>query len=159
MLGPSHRLAGAAAWTGIAPLLGVSGWQLAAGVLVAAATANGRLSPDMDRYPILGKCIPGGHRGITHWYVIPLLIFVGSYYVWHIWPNRYVILLMWAISIAWASHILTDGVFGRIPIWPKGLRRWRYMGLGLRTGGKIEKLFAVPVFIAAGLWFTFITYG
>lgn len=151
MMGPSHRVAGVVAWLAVAPALGIHGWPILAGAMFAGATANGRLSPDADRYPWLTKIIPGGHRGILHWWVLPA---VAIWYVSHMTgPYQWQVA---AVSVAWASHIATDGVFGRIPMLPRLIRggksRWRYFGLCLKTGGRIEQWVAVPSFVLVGLW-------
>jgi membrane-bound metal-dependent hydrolase YbcI (DUF457 family) len=152
MMGPDHRIAGVVAWFAAVPPLGVHGWPVAAGAVVAGATAHGRLSPDADQFHWLAKVIPGGHRGITHWWVFPLAGIWWATYL--IGPYRWELAV---ISIAWASHIITDAVFGKVPILPKlfkghGHSRWVYLGLGLKTGGKIEYWVAVPAFILFGLW-------
>jgi hypothetical protein len=150
MMGPSHAVAGGVAWIAVAPLFGVHGWPLVAGVAVAAVSAHGRLSPDCDRYPLLAKFIPGGHRGLTHWWPWPVLaVFLAG-------PPPFT--LSWpvlAVAVAWASHDVTDAVFGKVPIWPKITRhgvRWRCWGLGFRTGGWVERWIAVPGFVLFAAW-------
>ena len=146
MLGPSHRVAGVAAWAAVVAATGTPAVAAVSGVVVAGAAAHGRLSPDMDRYPLLGKLCPGGHRGITHFWPV-LAVFAAAAYLagpqWWWLPA--------AAGVAWASHIVTDGVFGRIPVWRRR-GKWLYRGCGLRTGGLIERCLAVPVFAAGGLW-------
>jgi hypothetical protein len=56
---------------------------------------------------------------------------------------------------AWVSHIATDGVFGRVPVWRSG-GKWLYRGLRLRTGGMVEKAVAVPVFIVLAGWLAYL---
>lgn len=134
-------------WLAAAPALHVTGWQYPAGVLVASVFAHGRLSPDADRYPLMRRFIPGGHRGITHWWLLPVLGFIAA---------RMYVPLEWqwaplAVVAGWASHIVADAVFGRVPIYPRR-GRWARWGVGLRTGGTLEKWAAVPALFAAAAW-------
>lgn len=145
-MGRSHRLAGASLWLAAAPAFGVHGWHWLAGAAIAGACAHGRLSPDMDVYPLLGKVIPGGHRGVTHFWLWPLLLAAAAALVPYGW-------VVAAVAVAWGSHVATDGVFGRVPVWPRrGISRWRYAGVGLRTGGLLERAVAVPAFLALAAW-------
>lgn len=152
MMGPSHRVLGSVAWLGAAPLIDrdILWWQLAAGILVAGATAHGRLSPDADRYPMLGRVIPGGHRGVTHWWPLPLVIYLIGVATARsdMWSFR-VDWIIFAVAVAWASHDVSDFVFGKIPIFRKR-RHWKTAGLGFRTGGAIEKFVAVPLIALYG---------
>lgn len=147
MLGPNHRIAGVVAWGTLAVPLGANLPELAGGLFIAAATSHGRLSPDADRYPILCKIIPGGHRGVLHWWLLPaLLLWFAPRFGGFWWIAA-------AVGLAWASHIITDGIFGSIPLLPRVTRRgWLKGGLGLRTGGRVEKWVAVPLIIGAGLY-------
>jgi hypothetical protein len=142
--GPTHRLAGAAAWLAVAPTLPVQPWQIAAGAVVAGATANGRLSPDMDQsYYLTGRYIPGGHRGITHFWAVPIVPAAAAPLAgdsgW----------LLLALAVAWWSHHVMDGIFGRVPVLPRARRGWEYAGVGLRTGGQAERWVAQPLAGAA----------
>jgi membrane-bound metal-dependent hydrolase YbcI (DUF457 family) len=145
MMGRSHVVAGVAGWALVVPLLGFHGWAAVVGAVVAGSCAHGRLSPDCDRYPLLGKVLPGGHRGITHLWLWPVgalwLAGLAGQYRW----------LVAAVAVAWLSHVLGDAVFGRVPVWPRrhGWVRW---GLGLRTGGFVERWVAVPVMVCVGAW-------
>lgn len=147
MMGKSHRIAGAATWTLVVDLAHVPYLQAAAGLVIAAAASHGRLSPDMDRYPWLTKVIPGGHRGITHFWLLPGLFMVGAWFARSLWwaPT--------ALAVAWGSHITTDGVFGRIPVWRAG-GKWKYWGLRFKTGGPVEYWLAVPLFVVLAAWAT-----
>jgi membrane-bound metal-dependent hydrolase YbcI (DUF457 family) len=148
-MGSGHRAAAAAAWLGVAPLLGVHDWrQLAAGVVVAGACGDGKLSPDADQRGVSAKLIPGGHRAITHWWPVPLLIWWGST---HAGLYGWAVL---AVAVAWASHVLADAVFGEIPVWPKR-GGWYRVGLGLKTGGRIERA-ATPVLAAVAAWLAWV---
>lgn len=142
MLGPSHLLFGAATYTAVgvlyqhAPLT-----QVIIGAVAATATSSGVLSPDMDqRAPfewartILGPAskLLAHRRGITHWWAIPVIA-----WVW--WLPTIIPSAQWAATaliIGWASHIIGDGIFGRIPLLPG----WGPMyGLSIRTGQWVEE--------------------
>jgi LexA-binding, inner membrane-associated putative hydrolase len=83
MLGSTHRLFGAASGAGLAVALGWPAWQAVASAALAAATAAGALSPDLDqRGPwrvadnvlpdeALGAGGPMRHRGLAHWWALP----------------------------------------------------------------------------------------
>jgi membrane-bound metal-dependent hydrolase YbcI (DUF457 family) len=155
MMGPSHRIAGVAAWLGVAPLVGVTDWRVAAGAGVAGAFAHGRLSPDMDIYPLLGTLIPGGHRGITHVWIWPVLVALLAFACR---PAGWWFVVL-AVAVAWGSHVAADGVFGRVPVWPKRRRgprggRWRYAGVGWRTGGVVEQVVALGL-LGVVVWLGF----
>ncbi|HEX5347875.1 MAG TPA: metal-dependent hydrolase [Pseudonocardiaceae bacterium] len=144
MMGPSHRVAGVAAWLAVAETAGLTALPAAAGAVIAAATSHGRLSPDMDRYPFLGRVIPGGHRGITHWWPVLALFAVLLWTPAPWW-------IAGALATAWGSHILADAVFGRVPVWwARG--KWECHGLGFKTGGPVELWLAVPVFTVVAVW-------
>lgn len=138
------------AWVAFAPHLGVSGpVNLTAGLAIAAATSHGRLSPDMDRYYGEGPRLAAQHRRLPHWFPVTLAAFDVAGLAG---PYSWVVL---AVAVAWASHVVTDAVFGKVPLYPrlvKGKRgRWVKVGLGLHTGGVAERLVAVPAMCAAGL--------
>jgi len=138
-MGPSHRLAGVASWLAYADVTHTVGLPLVGGVVIAAATSHGRLSPDTDMYPPLKGVV--AHRGITHFWVWPVLLYLaalGSGAWWWV---------LGAVAVGWGSHVVTDAVFGRVPVWPS-----RRLGLRLRTGGPVEYGVAVPVFIVACGW-------
>jgi membrane-bound metal-dependent hydrolase YbcI (DUF457 family) len=114
-------------------------WQAAAGAVVAAGFARGKLSPDADQRGVSAWLIPGGHRGVTHWPVALAVLAVAAVVFvppgWQ-WAAR-------AVLAGWTSHLAMDGIFGRIPVWPTA-GGWRRAGLGLRTGGITERL-ATPL--------------
>jgi membrane-bound metal-dependent hydrolase YbcI (DUF457 family) len=149
MMGRSHVVAGVAGWALVVPLLGFHGWPVVVGAVVAGSCAHGRLSPDCDRYPLLGRLVPGGHRGLTHWWPVPI---TGLWAASFAGPYRW---LAVAVVVGWASHILGDAVFGRVPLWPRlrrrGRSRWFVGGVGLKTGGMLERWVAVPAFGLTGL--------
>lgn len=148
MMGPSHRVAGVAAWLAFADLTRAAAVPVAAGVVLAAATSHGRLSPDMDNYPLLAKVIPGGHRGIAHWWPVPALFLLALFTSVPWW-------IPVSVTVAWGSHLVTDAVFGKasrnrpagVPVL-RSRGRWRYVGVGLKAGGATEKWVAVPLFLA-----------
>jgi len=148
-MGDGHRPAACAAWLGTAPLLGVHDWRiLAAGTIVAGATGAGRLSPDADRYPLLAKLIPGGHRAVTHWWPVPLLAWwVSTLAGVHGW-------MVLAVAVAWASHLVADAVFGEVPVWPCH-GGWVRAGMGLRTGGWVERA-VTPILVVAAVWLAWV---
>jgi hypothetical protein len=137
-MGPQHRVAAAAAWLATATHLGVGGWQLAAGTVIAGAAGHGILSPDVDQRGLLADVIPGGHRGITHWWPIPVAMW---------WA-------VLAVAIAWASHIAADAIFGAVPLTPRLRGGWVHSGIGLRTGGFTERWVARWVLLAIVVWLT-----
>jgi hypothetical protein len=156
MMGPSHRLAGAVCWLAAAPLLAQAAvWQLVLGAAVAAAFAHGRLSPDIDRKWKY-------HRGVTHFWLWPVLLYAAGRWFEHAQPGSPVIAtVIYAVAIGWASHVSTDAIFGLVPLLPRIIPHgrssfrsphWQYAGLGFQTGGLVEKVIAVPVFFGAGLW-------
>ena len=150
MNGPGHRVVAVAAWLGAAPHLGVTTpWQVAAGAVIAGACGHGRLSPDMDHptvAPLLARLVPGGHRGILHWPPVPLVM---------LWAAGHTGVYAWqalAVAVAWVSHLAADAVFGKIPLWPRVRRGWHRAGLGLATGGQVERWVAVPAATVAAAW-------
>lgn len=141
VLGPSHLLFAANAWAGYALWTHQPIGQLALGAVVATAVSDGVLSPDMDqRKPfevartVLGPAgrLLAHRRGITHWWVLPVA-------AWLWWLPLLDPATRWAATaliVGWASHIVGDAVFGRIPLLPG----WGPMyGVGVHTGGWVEK--------------------
>lgn len=129
MNGPHHSMIGASTGASIAALSGHGiGWVIA-GALIAGATSAGPTSPDMDqdhRWQRLDGATPdealggGGplkHRGITHWWALPV---VASMILWWsdirltvdgaAWPIEGALFLG---AVGWASHIVADAVFGQ----------------------------------------------
>jgi len=162
-MGPSHRLAGVASWLAYADVTHTVGLPLVGGVVVAAASSHGRPSPDSDLYPPLKGRV--AHRGITHLWAWPVLLYLAALLYLATLSSG----LWWwapvAVAVGWASHIVTDGVFGRgkgrprwfilgnggVPVWRRR-GRWVYWGLRFKTGGPFEYGVAVPVFIVACGW-------
>jgi membrane-bound metal-dependent hydrolase YbcI (DUF457 family) len=153
MMGNGHRVAGVAAWLVTAPaLLHVHGTELVIGAVIVGATAHGAMSPDADQRGWLAKIIPGGHRGVTHLWVWPVLALLLAprlgVYAWQVQ----------AVAVAHGSHILGDAVFGRVPVLPKSKGWWR-VGLGLKTGGLIERAVVVPALVCVGVWYSALAAG
>ena len=155
MMGPNHRLAGVVAWIGLAPYLGIHATAIIfQDALICGVMAHGILSPDMDQATYwTSKLIPGGHRGITHWWpitfsvlAVPAAYLIGA----HIGMSEWRWLPL-TIAVSWASHIAGDFVFGRIPILPRLKGGWHYFGLGLKTDGFTERKIARPIMIGGGL--------
>lgn len=150
MNGPSHRVFAAATWLAVAPALPVAPWQVAVGAVVAGATGNGRLSPDVDHPNFeVSRWVPGGHRGWTHFWAIPLLMFgaglsAGDQGWW-----------LLAVAVAWASHLVGDWICGAIPIWPGKRGQWQRAGLHLKTGGLTEVWLLRPAAAVAVVAFGF----
>lgn len=128
---------------------------------VAALTAGGPLSPDIDQYgpwrtaddvlpdELLGRGGPMQHRGITHWWGLQAAAAVALAYTDATLPGPW--WLAWAALTGWASHLIGDFLFGRavyartpsgalvrvvgegIPMSPW----WNHRGLGIaRSAGR-----------------------
>ncbi len=152
MQSTTHRLTGAAAGLAVTAVAGAGLVHLAAATLVAATTAAGVTSPDIDQRggwhladgvlpdELAGHGGPLRHRGLAHWWGLPLAAaWFGLPQVPQAW--RWVAL---AALAGWVSHLAGDFVFGRpsrrqgrgpgIPIAPW----WWHIGVGLDTGGRLE---------------------
>lgn len=149
MLGPSHRLFAAASATAYAVWVDGLLDPVVVGLsaVVATASAAGWSSPDVDQtrpWEALARALgPAGkllahRRGITHWWALPVV-------AWWLWLPSLAPEAGWAaraLLLGWASHIVGDALFGRVPVTPG----WGPMfGLGLRTGGWVERGFRLPV--------------
>jgi hypothetical protein len=145
VLAAGHRAAGLAVWFGGNLALDLPWWQVAAGAVVVWATSAGAPSPDADR----AAHWPGPHRGITHWWGTPACA-GGVLLATTPPPAQWAILAAWA---GWTVHIIADAAFGRVPLWPRFAhgRRWHRAGLGMRTGGTVER-YATPVLQALAGW-------
>lgn len=135
MTGSSHRMLGAVAGAGYATLAGQPASVVAMTALVATATSNGPASPDGDQtdaWRAATRAAPAWvrrHRGLLHWWGLPVA-------AWLAVPGLDP-LVQWAahaLIIGWASHLLGDAVFGKIPTLPG----CRDIGLGWDTGGILE---------------------
>lgn len=144
-MGPVHRVVSSATWLGVAPWLPLEHpWQILAGAVVAGAAGNGRCSPDCDQaYYATGKLIPGGHREITHFWLLPAVVLLagmraGAQGWW-----------VMAIAVAWLAHDALDAPFGRVPVWIDRKGRWIRAGCRLKTGGRVERWLVMPAGVAA----------
>lgn len=137
---------------------------------LAARFAGGRWSPDMDQCgpwrTFLGRPIvrwfhdrfehggPGRHRGLSHWWALPVAASVPVQLV----PRDGALSVLWWLLMAclagWASHLLTDAVWGAkgygrnagIPVLPW----WCHVGIGLKSDGWTSLAFEHVVFPVAG---------
>lgn len=153
----THHLFGAYAGAGVAWAVHQQPWQIVASTAIAATFAGGELSPDMDQYKawrkldkwlpdeLLGRGGPLQHRGISHWWGLPVLVAIGVAIGQHLSPAPFWF-LAWAVLVGWSSHLVGDFVFGKaspydhrgpgIPIWPW----WKHVGVGLGASGPIESV-------------------
>lgn len=170
----THYVSGAASGAGYtAVVLGTAATLpvLVAGGLASAVTSGGRCSPDCDQFgwwKRLDRHLPdelllfGGpmrHRGITHWWGLPLVPTVLLYQQW----GSLSLFVQWLAGVllaGWWSHLLTDfGVGARysggrrqeydksvldrddhprgpgIPLFPW----WLHVGLGYKNGSWAEQ--------------------
>lgn len=164
-MGSTHREFGVAVVLGVALAQGWPPLQAGAGLVVALGVSGGRLSPDMDQYrgwrlgdkvlpdEALGHGGPLQHRGITHWWglpvaAVPLVALVPPGYRW----------IAVAALAAWVSHLVGDLLFGKacvyahrgpgIPLAPW----WGHVGLGLDAGGTVERLVRDLLLPAVVVW-------
>jgi hypothetical protein len=153
----SHLVFAMAKQAGVAHLAGLSPAQTVTSVVVAGLASWG---PDVDQLagwkaidrPIpdeeLGHGGPLKHRGITHFWLWPVLA-AASAHTADLGDAGWVI---WALILGWTSHLLGDFIFGERP---KGIPLapwWAYIGLGLNSGGRIERWLFVPAFALGTLW-------
>jgi len=165
-MGPTHRLLGASAGTAWAVQQHLSPAQTAIGIGLAVLTSAGHTSPDVDQAwlwhraddvlpdELLGRGGPMQHRGIMHWWGLPLAAALAA-----------TLLLpaaaRWAAGAAlagWVSHLVGDLLFGKpdvrssrgpgIPVLPW----WGHIGLGLGVDGVLERVvvqrLALPCLLA-----------
>ena len=139
MLGPSHRILGALAGALYGSTAGM-GWRATAvAAVVATAVSNGPTSPDMDQtdgWQSVARMTGPlsrvfAHRHVTHWFGWPVLAW------WQVTAHLPPIArwAAYALIVGWASHLVGDFVFGKLPLLPWG---GPWVGLGLDTGGVIE---------------------
>jgi membrane-bound metal-dependent hydrolase YbcI (DUF457 family) len=123
--------------------------------IVASSASHGWASPDVDQtkpWTTLRRALPGSvdqvlnHRVLTHWWGLPVLAWWAAGGLPG--PQRWVV---FALIIGWTSHLVGDVVFGHLPLLPWG---GPTVGLGLKTGGRIESGVAV-VMAAALAWVLF----
>jgi hypothetical protein len=149
MMGPTHRLLGLTTYLAALPLIPGNGWQHAAGLVIAGATSNGKLSPDLDGYDGWEDVIPGPHRGPMHYpelvALATVLLTAGTWAAGQAHPLLASVLGAWlglSIGIGWLSHCLGDFLFGK-----NGLPTLLFgtVGLHLDVDGWFEWWCAVPV--------------
>ena len=127
--------------------LSLEWWQIDGGALIASVFAHSWLSPDVDRYLFGGQRLGSHHRRLPHfWPVVVIAWFSVHQFVPLVW--QWVGL---AVIAAWLSHICADAIFGKVPIWIRLNGKWRKMGLGLKTGGDLEKKLVYPVLLLSGV--------
>lgn len=173
-MGATHRLLGGCAGIAWASASDLGPAQTAVSVAVAVLTSAGLASPDVDLSALwrsadrwlpdewLGSGGPMQHRGITHWWALPLALALFARYalppsVW--W-------LVGAAVVGWTSHLLGDLVFGRadvrsargpgVPVMPW----WGHVGLGLDVDGVLERV-VLQRLVLPGLlvWQTLVAFG
>jgi hypothetical protein len=71
MDGSMHRRFAASASLAVSAASGTPAWQTAAAAVIATATPAGWTSPDADQSWL--NWLPGGHRGLLHWWGLPAL--------------------------------------------------------------------------------------
>ncbi len=127
MMGPTHYLLGAYAGTAVGLASGWPLWQTVTSGMIATATAHGHLSPDADQSWLRWV---GRHRGITHWWMWPLLI---AGFGLDVGPAGWPLL---AVAAGIASHIVGDFFYGSpgVPLLP--MKPWMFVGLRLRMAPK-----------------------
>jgi LexA-binding, inner membrane-associated putative hydrolase len=148
MDGTTHRLFAASASLAYSTAAGIPGWQAAAAAVIATATSAGWTSPDADQSWL--EWVPGGHRGLTHWWGLPALLAVAT--IVFVPPEAAWVL--WALLLGWGSHLVGDFIFGERPPGIPMAPWWAYAGLGLNSGGLVERLlrWAFPAVLAYQVW-------
>ena len=69
MDGSTHRLFAASVSLAVSTSYAQPAWQAVAAAVIATASAAGWTSPDADQSWL--AWVPGGHRGLTHWWGLP----------------------------------------------------------------------------------------
>jgi hypothetical protein len=165
----SHHLAGLTTGLALAAVYPAPLPVKAGIIAVATLTAGGGWSPDIDQTRMwgfldrilpdewLGEQGPMRHRGVSHFWGIPVTFAVLTYlYAPPAWSWA-----AYAAAAGWLSHLAGDWVYGAagygrgpgIPLAPW----WHHRGLGCRSGGHGEHVIARPilvllaVYLAAGL--------
>jgi hypothetical protein len=134
--GSTHRLFAASVSLAVSTVAapGAPAWQAAASAVIATAAAAGWTSPDADQSWL--SWAPGGHRGLTHWWLLPalgaaaVLVFVPAAGAWP----------LWALLLGWSSHLVGDFIFGDRPPGIPMAPWWAYAGLRLNSGGGVERV-------------------
>jgi hypothetical protein len=153
--GTTHRALGICAGVALGTAAGWAWPQVVACGWLATLTAAGGVSPDVDQHRAwglldrfvpdewLGNHGPLQHRGIAHWWALPV---AGALAVRYWLPGRFS-WVAFALLAGWMSHLAGDFLFGRpgagrgpgIPFAPW----WNHRGLGLAVGGWLERIVGV----------------
>lgn len=163
MKGMTHRLLGACSGVALGTAAGWQWPQIVAAGWLATLTAGGRTSPDIDQHGLwglvdrilpdewLGNNGPLQHRGIAHWWGLPVGAFAAS---WSMLPADWA-WVVYALLAGWTSHLGGDYLFGRpgagrgagIPFAPW----WNHRGIGLAVDGVLERVvtWALPFVLLA----------
>jgi hypothetical protein len=149
MDGTTHRLFAASVSLAVSTAGNTPTWQGTAAAVISTASSAGWTSPDADQSWL--DWVPGGHRGLTHWWGIPAMLAVAT--VVFVPPEA--AWAVWALLLGWSSHLVGDFIFGERP---KGIPMspwWAYAGLGLNSGGLVERTlrWAWPVVLAGQFWY------
>lgn len=149
MDGSTHRLFAASASLAVSTAAGAPAWQTVASAVIATSSSAGWTSPDADQSWL--SWVPGGHRGFTHWWGIPAMGAIAT--VLYVPPDA--AWALWALLLGWSSHLLGDFLFGERPPGIPMAPWWAYAGLGLDSGGAIERIlrWAWPAMLIAQVWF------
>jgi hypothetical protein len=149
MDGSTHRLFAASTSLALSTSTAIPAWQGAAAALIATATSAGWTSPDADQ-TWLRRWMPGGHRGLLHWWGLPALLALATLMFLPPETNWAV----WALLLGWSSHLVGDFIFGERPPGIPMAPWWSYAGLGFNSGGALERTlrWAWPVVLGWQVW-------
>jgi hypothetical protein len=124
------------------------------------AFSAGHTSCDADNtraWKKLTKWVPGrwdnemlDHRRLLHWWGLPAAVAVVLHVTGGPWYG-------WAAVCGWASHLGGDFVFGQAGFGtPKGIPLapwWWHVGVGLKSGGRVERV-VTPAVACTAVWWT-----
>lgn len=181
MNGHGHRAVAAGAFILASPFMPLHGpkeW-IAAGVVSVASSSGKLLSADMDQgwlWRLIDRFLPDEralddngpmqHRGITHWFVWPLLFWWLSGIPWDVWVSvdghALTISSGWllaSLAVGWGSHIGADFIAGEAGQGRQAgvpLLGWRcHVGLGFDCDGAVARVVArgaVPTAVVVAVW-------
>lgn len=148
MDGSTHRLFAASVSLAVSTAAGAPPWQTAGAAVISTATSAGWTSPDADQSWL--RWMPGGHRGLSHWWGLPVLAaaatvsLVPADLAW----------VAWALVLGWSSHLVGDFVFGVRPPGIPLLPWWGHVGLRFDSGGGLERVlrWAWPALLLWQVW-------
>jgi hypothetical protein len=141
----------------IGHILGLTPVESGVGAVVAALASWG---PDVDQLAgwktidrplpdeLLGNGGPMKHRGITHFWLWPVLAGMAAYHA-DMGDAGWVI---WALIWGWTSHLIGDWLFGISPHGIPVLPWWCHWGLGLDSGGRFERWLFLPALTGGVCW-------